>query len=280
MNNNEITLYKGNRQAGIVQSDQDSQVNILETLTPEQLAKCKRIYNQALLNCGDYARYNEDLSLNSEDRFKRATASRAESNQTKYLKEDGVLQARFPNQSNSNRTKSRSKKKSAKEEQQIATDNLIFELKTQRQVIKDYLAGERLGEPEQEIIKDILDEEATEYSTFEDTEPILKNYLIFINQKIESLDETSRDNDYRKRIHKAKAYKRDQIRKDEAIQAVLWSWNGKVPTLERIAEYIIERDNDTRAKELLASKSVRGKYSRTNRGFCYTQRANSNWRTS
>ena len=45
MNNNKIALYKGNRQAGlvksnndnnqtdIVQSDGDSQVNILETLT-------------------------------------------------------------------------------------------------------------------------------------------------------------------------------------------------------------------------------------------------------
>ena len=258
MRNTEITLYKGNRKAGIVQSDRDSQVNILERLTPEQLAKCKRIYNQVLLHCGDYARYNEDLSLSSEDRFKRATASRAESKQTKYLKEDGVLQARFPNQSNSSRTKSKSKKKSAKEEQQIATDNLILELKTQRQVVKDYLANERLGEPEQEIIKDILDEEAAEYSTFEDIEPILKDYLIFINQKIESLDKISRDNDYRKRIHKALSYKRDEKRKDESAQAIFLALGGKAPTLEKIAEYVFEEENDTKTKELLALNKYQG----------------------
>jgi|GEM_PF-6698340 len=269
MKNNKIALYKDGRQANlvksnndsnqtdIVQSDGDSQVNILETLTPEQLQECKRIHNHALVHCGDYAREIKETGLSTEDRAKIAAASRAEK-PTTYLKEDGVLQARFPNESNSSRTKSKSKKKGAKEEQQIATDNLILELKTQKQVIEDYLSKERLGEPEQEIIKDILDEEAAEYSTYEDIEPILKNYLIYLKQKIESLDEISRDNDYRKRIHKAKAYKRDQIRKDEAIQAVLWSWNGKVPTLERIAEYIIERDNDTRAKELLALNQYQG----------------------
>ena len=221
------------------------------------MQECKRIRQNALVYCGDYARENKDLSLITEDRAKIAAASRAEK-PTIYLKDDGVLQAKFPNQSNSSRTKSRSKKKSAKEEQQIATDNLILELKTQKQVIKDFLAGKRLGEPEREIIFDILDEEATECSTHDDIEPILKNYLIYLKQKIESLDEISRDNDYRKRIHKAKAYKRDLIRRDEIVQAVLLSWNGKVPTLERIAEHIVERDNDTKAEELLALNQYQG----------------------
>ena len=38
----------------------------------------------------------------------------------------------------------------------------------------------------------------------------------------------------------------------------MWSWNGKVPTLERIAEYIQSRDNDTEAQELLALNQYQG----------------------
>ena len=38
----------------------------------------------------------------------------------------------------------------------------------------------------------------------------------------------------------------------------MWSWNGKLPTLERIAEHIVERDNDTKALELLALNQYEG----------------------
>ena len=38
----------------------------------------------------------------------------------------------------------------------------------------------------------------------------------------------------------------------------MWSWNGKVTTLERIAEHIVERDNDTKALELLALNQYEG----------------------
>lgn len=272
MENKKITIYTGNRQEGIVKtndgnnqtdivpSNQDSEIDYLSRLTPEQLLECKRIYNHALVYRGDYIcenKENKETGLSTEDRAKIAAANRAEK-PTIYLKEDGVLQAKFPNQSNSTRTNSRSKKKSAKEEQQIATDNLILELKTQKQVVEDFLANERLGKPEQEIIEDILDEEATECSTHDDIKPILKNYLIYLKQKIESLDKISTDADYRKSIHKAQAYKRDRQRKDEAIQAILWSWNDKAPTLERIAEHIVERDNDTKALELLALNQYEG----------------------
>ena len=254
--NNQTGIVKsnnGNNQTGMVKSDQDSKVNILKKLTPELLALCKRVYNSGQEYSRDYARFHKDINLGNENQVKIATASRAESKPITYLKDDGVIQTRFGNESQGKRTKS--KKKSAKEEQQIATDNLIHDLKTQKQVIEDHLLKKRLGEPEREMIRDILDEEATEYSTTEDIEPILENYLIYLKQKIELLDKISTDADYRKRIHKAKAYKRDRARKDEEIQAILLSWNGKVPTLERIAEYIIEKDNDTKAKELLALNS-------------------------
>ena len=269
MNNNKIALYKGNHSSGIVKSNddnnqtdiipsnQDSEIDYLSRLTPEQLLECKKIHNNALVYIGDHARHNKDLSLSNEDRVKIAAATKAEEKQrTGYLKQDGILQVRFSNESQSKRTKS--KKKSAKEEQQIATDNLILELKTQRQVVKDYLAHERLGEPEREMIKDILDEEANEDSTTEDIEPILRNYLIYLNQKIESLDQVSRDSNYRQRIHLKQAYKRGRARKDENVQAILSGASGKVPTHETIAKVIIERDNDTKAKELLALNQYEG----------------------
>ena len=201
-----------------------------------------------------------DFSFSGEDKREIAAATRAEEKQqTGYLKNEGVLEVRFSNESNSNRTRSKSKKKSKKEEQQIATDNLILDLKTQRQVIEDYLASKRLGEPERKMIEDILDKEATEYSTYEDVEPILKNYLIDLNQKIELLNKTSIDADYRKRIQKIRGKKRLEKRIDEGAIAISLALSGNVPTLEKVARRVLESENDTSTKELIALNQYEGK---------------------
>ena len=282
MDNKEITIYTGNRssdivksndgnnQIDIVKSNENGEVNILTTLDADTLDKTKRIRNQALAILGrvgiaiktdsdlsESKRKKLDFNLSDKDKREIAAATKAEEKQqTGYLKQDGVLQARFGNESQGKRTKS--KKKSAKEEQQIATDNLIHDLKIQKQVVKDYLANERLGEPEREIIKDILDEESDELSTNEDIELILKNYLTDLNQKIESLNQTSIDADYRKRIQKIRGRKRWEKRWDEGGLAMSLALSGNVPTLEKVARLVLESENDTSSKELLALNQYEG----------------------
>ena len=265
-----VKSNNGNNQKSIVKSNEDVEVNILTTLDADTLDKTKRIRNQALAIFGEAGiliRTSSDLSeserkkldfnFSDEDKREIAAATRAEEKQQiEYLKQDGVLQVEFLNESQSNRTKS--KKKSAKEEQQIATDNLIHDLKIQKQVIKDFLAHDRLGEPEREIIKDILDEEATEYSTYEDIELILQNYLTDLNQKIESLNKTSIDADYRKRIQKIRGRKRWEKRIDESALATHLALSGNVPTLEKVARRVLESENDTSSKELTALNQYEG----------------------
>ena len=205
MNNSSISLYQSNNQTDPVNRNGDRSGSILSTLDEKTLAICQRIYNKALSNFGVFANSKEfandkkDIILSEQDKRKIEAAAYGQEKPVHYLKKEGALNVKFLNESKS--PKSKTKKKKSSEDQQIATDNLIHELKTQKRIIEDFLAGSRLGEPEREIIKEILEEEAGNHSTTEDIKPILKSYLMFLDQKIESLNKCSIDDDHRKLIH-------------------------------------------------------------------------------
>ena len=202
MNNKEIAIYMGNNQTDIVPGDRDSSISILSRLNKEQLAKCERIHNQALVFYRDFHVFlkRTDADFSDEDRRKIAAAEMATEKPISYLKKDGKIEISFLHESYSKKT--RSKKNKAYEDPQVASDNLVDNLKNEKRIIEDLLAGQRPSEKDQDTIKNILTEEATNYSTIDDLVSILKGYLISLNQKIEYLNKSSKDADDRKLIHK------------------------------------------------------------------------------
>ncbi len=246
MSNSKITIYNDdNNQNTIVENNNNNtsepKSNILSTLDSETLARCKRIYKKALFWARQIA-IHHDISIDENNKIISTDTDLLEK-PVKYLRnqENGKLDINFNTNSNSN--KSKPKKNILYEAQQSVTDQLVHHLEIIKNTIEKYFRKERLGEPEREIINEILEEEAEHYATTEDINPILQSYLTFIKQKIESINQTSLDADRRKFIHQAIAKKRHEERVEEEIAALFLSWTGKPPTLEGCGSFEVKKSN-------------------------------------